>query len=101
MVLTTRDATTPTPASYRLRREGKGESWVCSSFSEKVPRRLPPGSPPALPSLPLADKAEQCLPAGLGLVLGEMPLERFQKCSLWQLRHLTLLLSLWVGEGGD
>lgn len=74
---------------------------MCSSSSEKVPRRLPPGSPPALPSLPLADKAEQPPASRPGLSLGGMPLEGFQKCSLWQLRHLTLLLSLWVGEGGD
>ena len=50
--------------------------WVCSWFSVKVT----PGS----------------LPAGQSSVLGEMPLEGTQMCSLWQLRNLIL----WLSGGG-
>lgn len=89
----------PTPASCRLRREGKGESWVCSSFSGKVPRRLRLAARPPCPASPWPTRPSSRLPAGPGLVFREMPLEGVQKCSLWQLRHLTLLLSLWVGKG--
>lgn len=74
-------------ASCRLPRSGRG--WVCSWCSEKVPGRPWRGScrlalhPPSWPERSW----------------GKMLLEGFQKRSLWQLRHLTLLPSLWVGKG--